>query len=571
VRPGIGGLELTLASTALGNFDEGMRQLVEYPYGCLEQINSRLVPFIALRELHGKFGVAYQAPQQQDDSDALLLAWLGAPALQLHDTSDPDEVVRKTVKAIEQLQNPDGGFRYWASSRCSDQWASAYATLTLGRAAEVGYPVDRKVLENAQRFLSDHVAAGKCVECGWGCNPPDAPTRVFALYALARTRAPKPSYYGALWSERSSLPLFSQAMLADAIFVGKGDRAQARQLLAELLNHAKESPAELHFEENDPRTYATLWSSDLRTTALVLQTLVDVTPDHPFVAKMARYLVKARRPDGRFRNTQEAAFSLMALTEVVRVKEKQSPDFVAKVLLGDEQLAAVPFKGRSMGVERRSVPIDELAAKGGKQPLVFERDGAAGVLYYGALLRYAPAQMPTEPLDRGMVVQRWFEPYEGGGQARAFFAGDLVRVRLRVGTHMERNFVAVEIPLPAGLEAVDTTLATTARLPEAPGQEGPGEGYEYESAEEQSQPSNPWAEAFYSPFNHVEIRDDRVLLFSDRLPPGVHVASFVARATTPGDFVLKPARAEEMYSPEVFGRADGGRFTVALPRPVAGK
>ena len=46
---------------------------------------------------------------------------------------------------------------------------------------------------------------------------------------------------------------------------------------------------------------------------------------------------------------------------------------------------------------------------------------------------------------------------------------------------------------------------------------------------------SPWASSFYSPFNHTEQRDDRVVLFADRLPPGVHVASFVARATTPGE------------------------------------
>ena len=57
VRPDVGGLEVTLSSTALGGFAENMRQLVEYPYGCLEQLSSRLVPFVALRELQGKFGL----------------------------------------------------------------------------------------------------------------------------------------------------------------------------------------------------------------------------------------------------------------------------------------------------------------------------------------------------------------------------------------------------------------------------------------------------------------------------------------------------------------------------------
>ena len=43
----------------------------------------------------------------------------------------------------------------------------------------------------------------------------------------------------------------------------------------------------------------------------------------------------------------------------------------------------------------------------------------------------------------------------------------------------------------------------------------------------------------------------------------------MARATTPGRFVLQPAHAGEMYAPEVFGRSDGGTFTVVAAQPLA--
>jgi len=76
---------------------------------------------------------------------------------------------------------------------------------------------------------------------------------------------------------------------------------------------------------------------------------------------------------------------------------------------------------------------------------------------------------------------------------------------------------------------------------------------------------------FYSPFIWSEKRDDRAIYFADVLPPGVHVQSFVARATTPGKFLLKPAKAEEMYTPEVFGRSEGGTITVVAQKPLAEK
>lgn len=564
VRPGVGGLEVTLASTALVGLDGGMRQLVEYPYGCLEQLSSRLVPFVALRELSGKFGVPWTAPEGRE----LVRGFLGEEPLARFDTSDPDEVVRATVRQIQALQHHDGGFRYWSSDGCSSPYASAYAVLALGRAREVGYPVDGKVLARGQQYLAETVAAGRNGGCRWDDRAPDDTTRTWALWALARTGAPRPSYYGELFGRREALPLFARALLSDAMFVGGGDRAQARQVLKEVLNHARETAADVHFQELDDRTHAALWSSDTRTTAIVLLALADVSPDHPYVSKIARRLTGARGRDGAYGNTQEAAFSLMALAEVARVKESETPDFTARVTLGDREVAERRFAGRSLSAARVAVPAAEL--RGGK--LVFAKEGA-GVLYYGALLRYAPAEVPLTPADRGLVVQRWFEPWEGGGQARAFAAGELVRVRVRVGTPAERQFVAVEVPLPAGLEAVDVTLASTAALPRSTGEE-PAEGYEYESAGDTFDPAGgtplpEWALQFWSPFHHVERRDDRVVLFADRLPPGVHAVSFVARATTPGDFLLLPAHAHEMYAPEVNGRSDGGRLQVTLAAPVA--
>ena len=49
-----------------------------------------------------------------------------------------------------------------------------------------------------------------------------------------------------------------------------------------------------------------------------------------------------------------------------------------------------------------------------------------------------------------------------------------------------------------------------------------------------------------------------IVLGNDNTPllwDGVYEYSYTARATTPGHFVVPPAKAEEMYSPEVFGRS----------------
>ena len=583
VWSGIGGLNITMASTALGNFQQGMQQLVDYPYGCLEQQSSRLVPFIALREVAGKFGIAWQGPdpkklEARRELNAFFRSFL-FDALDVSHLKDPDQVIAATVASILKLQEPDGSFKYWSDAWCADSWASAYATMALARASQVGYAVSPESLARAEGFLT-RVAGGGCHPCEHWC--PDE-TRVFATYVLARMGKPKPSYYGEFFLKRKELPLFTQALLADAMFIGGGDRVRANALLQELLNHAKESPKGVHFEEAQRQTYATLWHSDARTTGAVLQTLSDVAPDHPLASKIAHYLTGVRQGDGRWRSTQEAAFSLMGLTQLVSAKEKDKPDFKATVSLGGQHLAERAFRGRSMEVAKQSVALEALTPRSADSKLVFKKEGP-GVLYYSALLRYAPKGLPMTPVDRGLFIQRWFEPYSGGGQATKFYAGDLVRVRVRVATNQERHWTAFEVPLPAGLEAVDTSLATTARLGLRPGEEKrdleyapdgaddqiSGSAYESEMARaEEEGGSNPWTYSFWSPFNHVEQRDSKVVLFADHLPPGIHVASFVARATTPGTYLLLPARGELMYEPEVSGRSEGGKFEITLPEAVS--
>ena len=527
VRKDVGGLELSLASTALGGMSEAIDQLADYPYGCLEQLSSRLVPYVALREVERVFG----------------------------EPPHPDAVVAETVAKIEQLQTPSGGFLYWPGGRCPYAWPSIYATLSLSRAQEMDYPVHKEVLVRARRYLNS-VAAGEPLCEG---VRPGRETRIFALQVLARMGSPKPADADALYAEKDQLPLFAKAQLADALVIGKGNRAHAEALLQEILDAARETPREVHFEESNPGTHAALLSSDTRTTGMVLQTLVDLKPAHPFVGKIARYLTGVRR-GGAYRNTQEAAYALMALAEVVRVKERQAPDFAASVALGGKDLASAEFRKRTLAVVTRKVPIAELPAGGAQLPLEFKIDGT-GSLYYTALLRYAPLELPTQPRSEGLFVQRWFEPYgETGKQATQFAAGELVRVRVRVATPQERNFVAVEIPLPAGLEAVDTALATTRVQPREQGEEAQeSEGTEGVAEED----------SFWSPFAYSEKRDDRVVYFSDHLPPGVHLATFVARATTRGTFIVKPAHAAEMYAPEVFGRTGAGTLTIVAQQPLA--
>jgi len=87
-----------------------------------------------------------------------------------------------------------------------------------------------------------------------------------------------------------------------------------------------------------------------------------------------------------------------------------------------------------------------------------------------------------------------------------------------------------------------------------------------ELGETQEQLYNPNQESNYNPFStrvyheyqwyeHQNLRDERAEAFKSLLWEGHYMYRYLCRATCEGVFVVPPAKAEEMYSPEIFGRS----------------
>ena len=317
-------------------------------------------------------------------------------------------------------------------------------------------------------------------------------------------------------------------------------------LLGELNNAAVQTASAAHFSEIKTESLRLLMHSEDRSDAIVLYALLEVDPKHSLIPKVARGLIQARIK-GRWSTTQANAYALTALARYYRVVEKVVPNYVARLWLGEEGfLGQAAFKGRQMRVVRQNVPLAALQ-QAGKKELVLSKDGP-GKLYYRVGLRYAPKDMRLGPEEQGFAVTRNYEPVEGKKDTVTrdkdgtwqIKAGATVRVRLTVVVPDQRYYVALVDPLPAGLEAVNLTFATSAqsRL----GNELKRRAYDFFS--------------WYSllAFDHKEMRDDSVVMFADRLPSGVYEYTYLARATTLGTFVAAPTKAEEMYRPETFGR-----------------
>jgi alpha-2-macroglobulin len=300
--------------------------------------------------------------------------------------------------------------------------------------------------------------------------------------------------------------------------------------------------------------------SPARSGALVLRGLVAADPAHPLAARLARGLLR-QRSGGSWRSTQETAFALLALDAYRHAQERELPDYVARAWLGEAELLNAPMRGRSILAQKAEIPAARLPAS---SLLTFQKQGT-GKLFYEARLTYARKSLPQAPLDRGLFVQKTLRRVDPAELERAlatlpdrsqtrFGAGDLVLADLVIVTPSPRQYVVIDDPLPAGFEAVDARLATTAAWLDVPSSDethGPG-----------ADDALAHGRAFLSSLHRREIRDDRVLFFVDQMAAGMYRYRYLARATTIGSFVQPPARAEAMYTPEVFGRTAATRIEI---------
>jgi uncharacterized protein YfaS (alpha-2-macroglobulin family) len=539
VEPGFGGLEITTSSTALQALTDAVLYLVAYPFECAEQLSSRVLAVAALRDVL----TAFQAE--------------GLPG-----PEEVREAVERDLDRLRALQNADGGFAFWRRGEESWPYVSIHVAHALARAKAKGLPVPDGTLEGALRYLREiegHVPSG------YG---PDVrrTLRAYALSVRALAGDADPARARTLVREAGVEGLSFEA-LGWVLPVLSKDPASAAEVSAirrRLANNVAETAAAAHFVVSYGDGAHLLLHSDRRADAVLLEALIADSPKSDLIPKLVEGLL-AHRKAGRWSNTQENVFVLLALDRYFQAYEKATPDFVARAWLGERYAGSHEFRGRTTERHHVLIPMAYLQEAKGASPLLLAKEGP-GRLYYRIGLRYAPASLVLDPLDRGFTVERSYEGVddpkdvtrEDDGTWR-IRPGARVRVRLTMVAPSRRHHVALVDPLPAGLEPLNPALALAGSVPDdggsevtpvgAPGLGGPGRPGHWWWW------SRPW-------FDHQNLRDERAEAFSALLWEGVHTYRYLARATTPGTFVVPPPKAEEMYAPETFGRGATDRVII---------
>ena len=520
IVPGFGGLHLELASTALVGLGEGARYVVDYPYGCVEQRSSRALVLALTSDL----GDAFKLP--------------GIDAKDLHARA------QTSLRELEKFQCPSGGFAFWPGECLTvSPYLTSYVLYVYHVAAGLKYDVNTTVTDSAYKYLEGELAEKPPTNESWW--PAYTAWESFAVKVLTEGGRHQDSNINRLYTYLDRMPVFALAYLHDAMAANGETGARLAELRRRMANAVLPEAGSVHVEELSDPYLLWFWNSNVRSTSVVLDTLVHASDKAPEITGMVRWLMAARK-NGRWGNTQENAWAMQALVDYYRKYEAQVPNFTALVKLGTEDLVRQSFKGRSTQATTKDVPMAQLSAAapaGSARDLTVTRDGD-GTLFYGARLTYAPDVATLAARDEGFHLQRQYAALTDGQAAAAattFNAGDLVRVTLSLDLPKERRFVAVTDPVPAGFEPVESWFATTAR--------------DVVKTEDEDSGNVSWQDVWRrGTFDHVERHDDQVLLFATRLSEGHHEFSYVVRATTSGSFQIAPARVEAMYEPEIFGR-----------------
>jgi uncharacterized protein YfaS (alpha-2-macroglobulin family) len=518
VYPQYGGLEITTSSTALQALTDAVLYLVSYPYDCTEQLSSRILAVAALKDVLAAFEAE------------------GLPS--------PEAMQAAVVRDLEELkgiQNYDGGFPYWRRGYDSIPFNTIHAAHAMARAQAMGFEIPGDMQQNALTYLRDiesHYPDWYSQRTRWVLSS-------YALYVrmLSGDRDPQ-----------KALNLVNEAGLENLMLDAVGflwpvidDAATLDAIRLHVNNRVVETAGAANFiTDFDEQNYLLL-GSNRRTDAILLDALINDNPQSDLIPKVVTGLL-AHQTRGRWNSTQENIFVLLAMKRYFDTYEAQTPDFVARIWLGDTYAGEYQFQGYSTDRQQTNVPMTYLvdAAPGSLQNLIISKDGT-GRLYYRLGLRYAPTDLNLPPVDMGFVVERTYEavdnPEDVTRDADGVWhikAGARVRVKLTMVADSRRYHVALVDPLPAGLEIINPDLAVSQNAPPADNAQPVPSYYWW------------WRWTWYE---HENLRDARAEAFTSLLWDGVYEYSYIARATTPGKFVAPPAKAEEMYSPEVFGRS----------------
>jgi len=404
-------VSLRIAASPLALVGEGVRQLVHYPYGCVEQTGSSVLPWIALRDHPGLLPTGKDAP-----TNALAAIQAG-------------------VQRFWSMQTRDGGLAYWPGSPSPQRWGSAYATWILALAAQSGAEV------NTHRVARLHSWLNQQWKQDTAPYPPEVlHERCLTAFALAAAGSPEPALHDSLVAQADLLSPEDRALLAVALLESKTPPDPVRRLL--------DAPA--------PKPARTArFGNNARELALQLLAHSRLNPGGPEAQRLTQALVATQR-HGHWNTTQGNAWALWALAGISRASTAPS-EIRGEITFHDR---TVPFL---LSPASPVVVIDSPLSTNDAHLRLSHSGNAPIVAQIDVTSRPPASPIPTQAVDRGFRIQRSFASLDSSNQPQpgtALRVGDRVLVTLTIDAPEAADWIAIEDPIAALLEPVQGAFRT---------------------------------------------------------------------------------------------------------------
>ena len=536
----------TLSTTPPINVADQVKGLLGYPYGCLEQTTSRAFPHVLL-----------------DNATAISFG------LKPFTQAEREKAIDQAISRISGLQRASGAFTLWGNESgggVDEPWLTAYVSEFLKTARAAGYAVPDAMVKRADEYMLKQLqqvavsfppkAARSPAKNDKDGNkdgaalPDDSITRDSSWWSQYQWReADRNGHrrFGALAYMGYVLALDERAPLAAlrTLYDDYKDRALSPLPLAQLsialkrMGDQKRAGAALDLAFATPygmTGYEWEWLGDygtpLRDTAMMFAILEKNNIQHKrkdnLISELAQMV-----PRARWLSTQEQTALLVAAKQF-GTSSKDS--WQANVMVAGK-VEALTSKATEMH------EFDVAKLKSGVSVTNTNKDAI-----YLAIETVGYPLKPREAKDDLISMRRTL--YTTAGVAvgeRALKVGEQLMVHLEVTTKRRIEDGLVVDRIPAGLEIENMNLSQGSRMGDItikPPQRSDG----YYGKRSVPGPAEAMADVR---IKHREFRDDRFVVAA-RLE-GTLDLYYLVRVVTPGQFVIPPSFAEDMYRPEVRG------------------
>lgn len=592
--PERGGLKISVSGSLAGFLSGGFKYLLNLPYYCSEQIAVKLS---AVAEITRAQKI-YSSPQLSKFS---VVSWDGGDV-------PFDDAVKLGLSRLSDLQTQDGGFAFFQGMAPEANLTQVVLNSLLDL-RDSGYSVPDKLINQAAQYLVQQVNLqnnptypSNYVFYGWLSSPESAVSIASVLSRLDNYPIPAnlQNRLDQITSDSGTLNKLSSHSLAQLAALNSNlSSASQNKIWSILDNRTVVDGRGAHLSELGSSNYALdIFSTPTRDTADYVLASAKSKRNNSNLPAMLLWLNKSRGSDGSWGSTENTLAVLKSYLEYISWKQENSSNLSVFASLDGVRFADFEIKPDNVFDELSGIlPISQLG-KGELRRLALDRVSNNKIspngYYYNAELSYAlpPGKLPA--MDEGITITREFFHLDdplGRHPLASIKQGDVARGHLTITVPENRSAVSVEDFIPAGTELVNFNLATTdqslLKFSEFQNNQANTKPVAKDSPSS-SRGTLGWLtdwsnnlsgviagpetmpESDYAPQivandlnpDRTDLMDDRLFLFVNNLSPGVYEYNYFLRALIPGRYENPPAKASELYFPEVFGRTSDSIFEV---------